>query len=246
MSSQTKVINACLLAGRILIENGSEMSRVLDTMQRIAYNAGIKSPQIFMTVTGVVMSVDNYPNAQVVSITRRTIDLQKVTMVNSLSRSFAQNQIDLDELITKLETVDEALSFPIWLRLLAAAMLSAVLLIVFTKDYVDAPAGFIAGGIGYAILSYFNRYFKVQFLSEFIASLCIGILAAIFVDLHIGASFDNIIIGAIMPLVPGVPITNAVRDLVTGNLISGPARAFEALLSTVAIGSAIVCVLNFI
>lgn len=30
---QLNVINACLLAGRILIENGSEMTRVIDTMQ---------------------------------------------------------------------------------------------------------------------------------------------------------------------------------------------------------------------
>nr|WP_243884954.1 threonine/serine exporter family protein [Lactiplantibacillus plantarum] len=39
-----------------------------------------------------------------------------------------------------------------------------------------------------------------------------------------------------MPLVPGVAITNAVRDTMTGNLLSGPARAVEAVLSACAIG----------
>lgn len=48
-----------------------------------------------------------------------------------------------------------------------------------------------------------------------------------------------------MPLVPGVPLTNAARDLVSGNLISGPTRGIEAILTAVSIGSAIVIVLHF-
>jgi uncharacterized membrane protein YjjP (DUF1212 family) len=247
MSSQTKVINACLLAGRILIENGSEMSRVVDTMRRIAYNAGIKSPEMFVTVTGIMMSVDDLPNAQVVTINRRTIDLEKVTKVNSLSRSYAQKEITLDDLVAFLNKIDnDTPTFPFWVRLIAAALLSAVLLMVFTKEFVDAPAGFFIGGIGYAIFYYFNRFFKIQFLSEFVASIVIGVLAVTAVKLHLGVYLDNIIIGAVMPLVPGVPITNAVRDLISGNLISGPARAVEALLSSAAIGTAIVCVLHFL
>lgn len=244
---QVSVINACLLAGRILIENGSEMTRVIDTMQRIAHNAGIDSAQMFVTVTGIVVSLDDTPNAQVTSIERRTIDLGKVARVNELSREFAEQKLSLGMLIKRLQRIDNDIhKFPFWIRLFAASLLSAVLLIVFTQDYIDAPTGFVIGGIGYSVFYFFNRQFKVQFLSEFVASLTIGILAAIAVRVHLGVYVDNIIIGSIMPLVPGVPITNAVRDLVSGNLISGPARAVEALLSSVAIGSAIVCVLHFV
>lgn len=245
-SKQTNVINACLLAGKVLIENGSEMTRVIDTMKRIAHNAGIKDPEIFVTVTGIMMSVDSLPNAQVISIAHRTIELEKVRRVNELSRHFAEGVISLSELESKLDKIDnDTPTFPFWLRLLAASILSAVLLIIFTKEYVDAPAGFVAGGVGFAVFWYFNHHFKIQFLSEFIASLVIGIIAVGTVKLHLGVYLDNIIIGGVMPLVPGVPITNAVRDLISGNLISGPARAIEALLSAVAIGAAIVCVLNF-
>lgn len=244
---QLNVINACLLAGRILIENGSEMTRVIDTMQRIAHNAGVDSAQMFVTVTGIVISVNNTPNAQVATIERRTIDLDKVARVNELSRAFAEQKLSLTTLAKRLDRIDnDTPTFSFWLRLLAAALLSAVLLIVFTNEYVDAPAGFVIGGAGYAVFDFFNRQFKVQFLSEFIASLVIGLLAAIAVRLHLGQYLDNIIIGSVMPLVPGVPITNAVRDLVGGNLISGPARAVEALLSAAAIGTGIVCVLHFV
>ncbi|HRY83576.1 MAG TPA: threonine/serine exporter family protein, partial [Candidatus Cloacimonadota bacterium] len=48
---------------------------------------------------------------------------------------------------------------------------------------------------------------------------------------------DNIIIGGIMLLVPGLSITNAIRDTMSGDLVSGTARAVEALLISVGIAA---------
>ena len=45
-----------------------------------------------------------------------------------------------------------------------------------------------------------------------------------------------ITIGAVMPLVPGVPLTNAVRDVLAGHILSGISRGTEALISACAIG----------
>ena len=49
---------------------------------------------------------------------------------------------------------------------------------------------------------------------------------------------DIVIISSIMPLVPGVAITNAVRDSLQGDYISGCARILEAFLiaGAIAIG----------
>ena len=46
---------------------------------------------------------------------------------------------------------------------------------------------------------------------------------------------DIVIISSIMPLVPGVAITNAVRDSLQGDYISGCARILEAFLIAAAI-----------
>ena len=118
-------------------------------------------------------------------------------------------------------------------------------MIVFTGNVSDSWAGFLAGGVGYGAFSYLLRKYKIQYLGEFCSSLIIGILAVIFVKMHLANNINDIIIGAVMPLVPGVPLTNAARDLVSGNLISGPTRGIEAILTAVSIGSAIVIVLHF-
>ena len=46
---------------------------------------------------------------------------------------------------------------------------------------------------------------------------------------------DTVIISAIMPLVTGVAITNAIRDTLQGDYLSGGARVLEAFLKAASI-----------
>ncbi|MNJ01474.1 hypothetical protein D3C73_1611210 [compost metagenome] len=55
---------------------------------------------------------------------------------------------------------------------------------------------------------------------------------------------DKIIIGSVMPLVPGLLITNAVRDLMAGHLVSGLSKGADAFLTSFAIGTGIGLVLS--
>jgi uncharacterized membrane protein YjjP (DUF1212 family) len=59
----------------------------------------------------------------------------------------------------------------------------------------------------------------------------------------LGRDLDKIIIGSVMPLVPGLLITNAVRDLMAGHLVSGMSKGAEAFLTAFAIGSGVALVL---
>ena len=57
---------------------------------------------------------------------------------------------------------------------------------------------------------------------------------------------DKIIIGSVMPLVPGLLITNAVRDLMAGHLVSGISKGAEAFLTAFAIGGGIAIVFTLV
>ena len=61
-----------------------------------------------------------------------------------------------------------------------------------------------------------------------------------------GKSLDMIIIAGLMPLVPGVPITNAVRDLLAGHILSGIARGIEALLVAAALGTGVAVIFRYL
>lgn len=66
-----------------------------------------------------------------------------------------------------------------------------------------------------------------------------GIIASLFalLSVHFGLAshLDKIIIGSIMLLVPGIAITNAIRDTIAGDLLAGVSRALEAFLIAIAI-----------
>lgn len=240
-------ITACLLAGRLLIENGSNMERVNDTMRRMAQSAGLKKFEAFTTMTAIVACAEHRPNTQVIDIHQRKLNLNKVAAVNSLSRQFADHKIDLIELYDGLKKVDhQPQQTSDFVQCVAAGVLSWALTIVYTGNIHDSPFAALIGFLSYLVYLMLGKHSKAKFVNEFCTSLVIAIFAVAFVKLHWANDINDIIIGCVMPLVPGVPLTNAARDLMSGDLISGTSRAVEATLTAIAIGCAIVLVLRYV
>jgi uncharacterized membrane protein YjjP (DUF1212 family) len=71
-----------------------------------------------------------------------------------------------------------------------------------------------------------------------------ALFALIFINMSLGANIEYVIIGAIMPLLPGVALTNAIRDILDGNMLAGSARILEALLTAIAIATGVGAVLG--
>lgn len=243
-----EVLDICLTAGRLMIEGGSEMYRVEDTMLRIARNADINDPRVFATPTCVFMSLDGGKLSQMKQIRDRNINLELVDRVNELSREFATKKIDLSELKNRIIEVANAPSFPMWMQIIGAAVLSATLMVLFMDDYdwVDFPGAALIGAIGFWAYYEFKKYTKVRFLSELIAAMIMGVLALGLNYLYPKMIIDNILIGALMTLVPGLAMTNALRDLFMGDLLSGIVRMCEAILSALALGGGVGLVLKFV
>ena len=243
-----EVLDICLTAGRLMIEGGSEMYRVEDTMLRIARNADINDPRVFATPTCVFMSLDGGKLSQMKQIRGRNINLELVDRVNELSREFATKKIDLSELKNRIIEVANAPSFPMWMQIIGAAVLSATLMVLFMDDYdwVDFPGAALEGAIGFWAYYEFKKYTKVRFLSELIAAMIMGVLALGLNYLYPKMIIDNILIGALMTLVPGLAMTNALRDLFMGDLLSGIVRMCEAILSALALGGGVGLVLKFV
>ena len=243
-----EVLDICLTAGRLMIEGGSEMYRVEDTMLRIARNADINDPRVFATPTCVFMSLDGGKLSQMKQIRDRNINLELVDRVNELSREFATKKIDLSELKNRIIEVANAPSFPMWMQIIGAAVLSATLMVLFMDDYdwVDFPGAALVGAIGFWAYYEVKKYTKVRFLSELIAAMIMGVLALGLNYLYPKMIIDNILIGALMTLVPGLAMTNALRDLFMGDLLSGIVRMCEAILSALALGGGVGLVLKFV
>ena len=244
------LLDTCLTAGELMIEGGSEMYRVEDTMLRIAKSAGEPDPRVFVVPTGVFMSLDHGNYCQSILVHERNINLELVDRINSLSRAFADKKITLQEVKREVDKIAHGgfPTFPLWLQTIGAAVLSATLMVMFMNNYdwVDFPAAAFVGSIGFLSFYYFKRFTNVKFLAELVAALVMTVVAAGLVNLFPKMIIDNILTGALMPLVPGLALTNALRDLFKGDILSGMAKICEALLTAFALGGGVGIVLKFL
>ncbi|KAF1300017.1 MULTISPECIES: threonine/serine exporter family protein [Enterococcus] len=245
MEKQDLILETCLLAGRIMMENGSEVYRVEDTMNRIAANAGEPNSISYVTATGLFMGLRKSHYAQVEDVHDRTINLEKIVAVNQLSRKFAAQEISLEELHQALSLVNTTTPFfPFYLQILSAGLVSCLLMYIFGGDWADFFATFFVGMIGFVTSYYVKKWSQLRFFDMYAAAFLIGLLAIVCVRIGVAQNVDNIIIGAVMPLVPGVAITNSFRDILAGDLISGTARGIEALFTAAAIAVGIATIFS--
>ena len=246
MTSQKLILETCLLAGRIMMESGSEVYRVEDTMNRIAANANEPNSISYVTATGIFMALRSSQYTLVENVSERSINLEKVAAVNQLSREFAEKKIDLLTLHNSLVKIDhETPTFPIWLQILSASIMSALLMLLFGGTWPDFIPTFIVGGLGLLIKILIKTWVNVRFFDDLFSSFIIGSCAILLVHFHFAVNADSIIIGAVMALVPGVAITTSFRDILAGHMISGLARGTEALMVAASIGVGIAIALNF-
>lgn len=241
-----KIIDCVLLAGRLMMESGAETYRVEDTMLRMASALQMKDAQSYVTPTGIIFSLGQTQPTRIVSITNRTTDLHKIALVNAVSRKLTSQSISLKDAYAELKKIESKNYFlPIYIQIIAAAVASGCFLRLFEGVWRDVPAAMIGGGIGYFVVIMIHQLTHVKFFSEFTAAFVVGLLAIVAVTFGYGVHLDKIIVGSVMPLVPGVVITNAVRDLMAGHLTAGMAKGAEALITAFAIGSGVAAVLSF-
>ena len=237
----TEVLDVASEAGHILLENGAEISRVEDIMSRIASHFGVDSGNFFVLSNGIFTTgsggklkkktggqASSYANVEFIPI--RSIQLSKVSAVNRLSYDIAANRCSLAEAKRRLDSIREAPAKPYWEQTLGSALGAAGFCAVFGGGFMDCLAAFLVGLLLYIfVLGVSSRY-----LSKIVGGISNALLATalciVFYRLGLGSSLSNVIIGAIMPLIPGVPFVNGVRDLADSDYIAGITRLTDAML----------------
>lgn len=244
------ILDVCVEAGRTMLENGAETYRVEDTVYRIAKNYELKYVNVFVVPTALIITVqgdDEQDYTELFRMIDRQTNLQKVAEVNDLSRQLSHTLFSPEEMRKKLYHIAHSpRNFHSWQRGFAMAIACSFFSILFGGSYVDMLPAFIAGGLGHFLYEVVNRATNISFFAEMLASFFIGWLAVLFVAVGLGQSMDIIIIASVMSLVPGMAITNSLRDLMAGHLLAGVSLIAKALLTASAIGIGIAMVLTFL
>lgn len=238
------VIKLAARAGQIMLESGGETYRVEDTINRILTSYGISNAQSFVMPTGIVISGehgDGSPVSLVRRVTAINVDLEKIAMINDLSRKITQEGLSPEEFSDGLNQIMIRPLYPLWLTLAMTGFAAFSFTMILRGTVREALCAFLAGIVVYII----RRLAKSLKLNPFLQNAAGGITAVLMGSLFKLTGFiptlSLMVIGTIMILVPGITITNAIRDTFQGDYISGVTRGVDAFVtaSGIAFGTAI-------
>lgn len=244
MTDTPKVLDLTYEAGAILLENGAEISRVEETMHRIADHFGVEDESFFVLSNGIMMTGKGFARTKFIPIKGASLD--KVVAVNQLSREVAEGRWTLEEVGEKLKEIRAMKPKRAWEQILASAVGSAAFCILFGGGFADCLASFVAG----FLLWVFVLFVGTRHLSRIVNTVTGGLLSSLvcfgLYRIGLGSHLSNMIIGTIIPLIPGIAFTNGIRDMANEDFIAGTTRLLDAMLSffCIALGVALAFMLD--
>ena len=240
------LIDAAQLAGLLILESGGETFRAEETVVNFCLAGGCDSASAIAYPTGILMSVSlgSETYSSVKRITRRGNDLVKLSRANDITRRFVKGQLTLENAYEELKEVSRAPGPSRLLKVLCSAATAAFFAVLFGGNLFDGAVAFVAGLLIQLVAFCFRHTGIYNFAVSFIGGAVIALLAVLGVTAFKMGSIEHIIIGATMPLLPGLMLTSAIRDAVMGDLMAGATRLVEALLVAVAIASGVGIVLS--
>ena len=249
-ADECAVMEVAMKAGRLLLENGAEIFRVEETMERICRYYHVENPSFFVLSNGIFMTGGGgVPGgrhfAHVEHIPVKGAQLDRVVAVNQLSREIEGGRCTLSEADACLNAIARMPGKKRWQQILASGVGSACFCILFGGSGMDSAASFLAGLLLYAYVLLLSAPYMSRMIGNVLGGMLVSSICVLCYTLGLGRSLSHMIIGAIMPLIPGIPFTNGIRDLADGDYISGSVRLLDALLTFVCIATGVGVVISF-
>ncbi|MDR3053223.1 MAG: threonine/serine exporter family protein [Coriobacteriales bacterium] len=241
---QKKVLLLAMKAGEIMLSSGSEVYRVEDTIDRICHACALPYVECFITTTALTVSLGSpEEDGEIDTVVRRIknigVDLERVSQVHAFVRGFSKGEISVDEGFEILQRIERTPVFRLPVRLLGVMLVSFFFTLMSGGSLVDAAFSLLAGTSAYLLSLGIARLKINRFISVFASCfLCAGIAFLCYLTGWV-SSMSSMIVGGIIVFLPGVAITNAARDLLSGDMLSGVARVAQSLLTAIAIAGGV-------
>lgn len=244
-----KLIKLAIYAGIIQIKNGAEIYRAEDTILRICNSAqNVSQVAAHVLPSGIFVSLEF--DDEIISIFKNvgssTINLNKIDQVNTFSRNFVSNEVSLSTAFNILKDIDNKTAMKAYMFNVFAGFCGAFFCILFGGKLKDFIAAYIATFFCSLTLQFFEKY-KLNFVvTNFIGAFVITLISTLLYSIHLIDSVDSVIIGSIMIIVPGIAATNAVRDIMNSDFLTGLIGLTKAIFIALGVAIGVGVVLRFL
>lgn len=232
MDTSNIILHQLLNIGEAMLASGGEVNRVEDTLQRMGTAYGAKRMSVFVITSTIIITM-TMPDGTECTQTRRILssgntDFTRLEQLNRLSRRYCAKPMPAQVLQRELKNINRRV--PNRKLYYLGSMLAAGSFAVFFGGHLfDGIAGALAAVLVCFLQEHMSLFCQNKIIFNLLASLIAGIAICAVTRLFPSLQTSNIMIGTIMLLIPGIAMTNSIRDILVGDTISGIMRFIETL-----------------
>ena len=240
-----KLLNMAAELGYQLMYSGAEIYRVEESARRLLHAYGLEAPEVFAIPNCLIVSVatpEGHPVTRMRRVPAHGTDIELLERCNELCRQLCVRPPLVEEAQAALSALsDQTRQYSPRMMLLGYGAAPAFFAPLFGGGFGDTASAFLCGlAVGLCLL-YGGRFIGANsFFRTAVCSAVAAFLSLALVKAGLGESVDVVTISTLMVLVPGVALTNAMREIMAGDTFSALSRTADAILvaSAIALGAA--------
>ena len=215
---------------RRLHQYGAAAPRLEQAIGNAAQRIGLAC-EVLSTPTSIVLSFsapegDGIADVtQVVRIAPGDVNLTRLCRADEIADRVADGTLDPRHGLAQLRALGRPLSrAALWATVVSYGLSAGAIAVLFRNAWQDAAAaGLIGLLIGGIVVAGFGRP-RLSVASDAIAALVATFIATMISAWLVPLALKLVVLSALIVLVPGMSLTNAVRELTSQHLASGVAR----------------------
>lgn len=239
MYDMESVLDFALDIGEEILRSGGEIRRAEDSLTRVCRAYGCERVDVFCITSVIILNVQAEGRnwSQMRRIAGYGNNMARLEAVNDLCRRICARPEKSETVKRQLEQIRMGNLLRPWRKWVGSTVGAGGFALFFGGNLLDGAAAAIVSLLLCVMDLYVYREDMNRLVYTLICSFLSGLLALGLVKIGLGGNSGAIMIGTIMLLIPGVALTNSVRDMLGGDVIAGLLRLVESVLLAAAIAA---------
>lgn len=238
MAVTKEILTLAVEIGDAMLRNGGEIYRVEDTVMHILRAYEIEDYDVYVLSNGIFASANENKDdacSMIRHVPLGKTHLGRIAALNQLSREICSHECSLVDSWDRLDACKSIPETKDSIQILFCGLGSAGFSYLFSGTPLDAFFAFFIGLLLQLFLNTAKKHPMSSFIVNILGSALVTVCSLILLSIGLPIMQDKIVIGDIMPLVPGIALTTSIRDFFNGDYLSGTIHMIDALLTSFSI-----------
>lgn len=232
------IVDFASLLGRSMLECGAEIERVNETIESICRAYNLNDISVYSTSAYIFVSARSgldSPSTRQTNIVVSAIHLARLNKLDRLAENILQNKLSADSLKDMLYDAMFVSNYPTYVILVGYVVAMSSLCFIFGGAILEVLCVVCNTILLYFTTTHFIKKRLNHILINFICMFMVATVTNLIIATGIKVDFYSVMITNAFYLIPGIPMVNAVRNLLCGNEMNGLVELFKVALEVAAI-----------